>query len=147
VAWALHELSINEDIQTRLREELRTIPLPGSSGPLDALDPDTTNALNSLPLLDAVVRETVRLYPPSWAVVREAVEDDVVPLATPLCSQYGELHDSFRHVRHYRYPYLCFSQTILTFGDRVKKGDTIFIPMLMINRYKAFWGENAHEFK
>jgi cytochrome P450 len=114
VAWALHELSINEDIQTRLREELRTLPLPGSSGPLDALEPDTINALNSLPLLDAVVRETVRLYPPSWGVVREVVEDDVVPLATPLRSRYGKLHDSFRHVRHYRCCHLCFSWPILT---------------------------------
>lgn len=31
--------------------------------------------------------------------------------------------------------------------DRVKKGETIFIPIIAVNRDKAIWGEDATDFK
>jgi cytochrome P450 len=31
--------------------------------------------------------------------------------------------------------------------NRVKKGDRIFIPVLVINRMKEVWGNDADEFK
>jgi len=53
-------------VQTRLREELA-----------DALDGrrPTPADLDDLPLLDAVVRESLRLYPPQYVLLREPVED------------------------------------------------------------------------
>jgi len=30
---------------------------------------------------------------------------------------------------------------------RLRKGDVIMIPILLINRMKEFWGEDAEEFK
>jgi cytochrome P450 len=32
-------------------------------------------------------------------------------------------------------------------NDRISKGDTIFIPILAMNRRKELWGEDADEFK
>lgn len=31
--------------------------------------------------------------------------------------------------------------------NRVKKGETVFIPIIAINRDKSIWGEDAKEFK
>ena len=32
-------------------------------------------------------------------------------------------------------------------GDRVSKGDLVFIPIRLLNRSTEVWGENANEFK
>jgi cytochrome P450 len=29
----------------------------------------------------------------------------------------------------------------------IEKGDVVFVPLLMINRSKAIWGVDAHEFR
>lgn len=93
VTWALHALSLNEEIQTRLRTELIENPLPTASAS-DPLEQEELKKLQSLPLLDRVVRETLRLYPPVPNTVREATKDDVIPLAQPFMSSDGALHES-----------------------------------------------------
>jgi cytochrome P450 len=55
----------NPDIQRRLRREL--------SGTLDGERP-TGADLEALPFLDAVVRESLRLYPPQYALLREPTD-------------------------------------------------------------------------
>jgi cytochrome P450 len=45
--------------------------------------------LNALPYLDAVLRETLRVHAPVPGTARYAVEDDIVPLATPLIDRKG----------------------------------------------------------
>jgi len=47
--------------------------------------------LNSLPYLDAVVREALRLHAPVWQISRVAVKDDIVPLAVPVLGHDGKL--------------------------------------------------------
>lgn len=81
--------------------------------------------LNELPYLEAVVRETMRVHAPVPSTIRVAMTDDVIPLDTPFVDVHGQVQDSIR----------------------VKKGDPIFIPILVINRSKALWGEDAFEFK
>ncbi|KAF8594566.1 cytochrome P450 [Ceratobasidium sp. AG-I] len=69
LARVLHLLSLNPDIQDRLRDELNAAP--------PSVD---YNELHSLEYLDAVCRELLRLYPPVTTIEREALKDSVVPL-------------------------------------------------------------------
>jgi hypothetical protein len=54
------------------------------------------DALNSLPYLDMVVRETLRLFAPVPTTIRVAVTDDVIPLSSPYTDINGEVHDHIR---------------------------------------------------
>lgn len=88
-------------------------------------DSPSMDDLNALPYLDAVVRETMRLHAPVSSTMRYAAKDDVIPLAAPYTDRNGEVCD----------------------GIRVSKGSPIIIPILAMNRSKAVWGEDAHEFR
>lgn len=80
--WALFALAQDKCIQERLREELCNVPTENP----------TMDELNALPFLDAVVRETLRLHPPLSGTLRCAVEDDTLPLETPVVDKSGKLH-------------------------------------------------------
>jgi cytochrome P450 len=58
-------LADHPSVQADLRSELDTVLDDG---------PPTPAALDDLPLLDAVVRESLRLYPPQYVLFREPVE-------------------------------------------------------------------------
>lgn len=45
---------------------------------LDGLKGTGPGELDQLPYVDAVVQETLRLYPPGWLLTRRAIEDDVI---------------------------------------------------------------------
>ncbi|KAI9068652.1 cytochrome P450 [Trametes sanguinea] len=113
--WCLYALTQAPDIQRKLRNELFT---------LDTETP-TMDQLNSLPYLDAVVRETLRIHAPVPSTMRIATADDVIPVEEPFIDRYGKLQNSIR----------------------VSKGTPIFIPILSLNRYKKLWGDDADEFK
>ncbi|KAJ7488422.1 cytochrome P450 [Mycena latifolia] len=114
-AWALHALSLNTAAQAKLREELLTM----------STDNPTMDELNSLPYLEMVVRETMRVHSPVLFTQRMAMEDDVLPLAKPYIDQDGNSHDSLP----------------------IPKGQMIHIPILAVNTDKEIWGEDADEFK
>ncbi|KAJ7067692.1 cytochrome P450 [Mycena belliarum] len=113
--WALHALSINPGVQRKLREELMTM----------ATDNPTMDELNSLPYLELVVRETMRVHAPVVFLSRMAMEDDVLPLAKPYIDQNGQAHESLP----------------------IPKGLVMHIPILAINTDKAIWGPDADEFR
>jgi cytochrome P450 len=94
----LHALSLAPEFQARLREELQSVQLPTGIDE-EPLDKDTLDALNALPLLDATLREVLRLWAPVPMIVRTAMVDDVVSLDTPVLNRNGELVDSFRLVK------------------------------------------------
>ncbi|KAF8830625.1 hypothetical protein HHX47_DHR2000902 [Lentinula edodes] len=114
--WALFALVQHPDVQHKLREELLYT--------LSTENP-SMDELNSLPYLDKVVRETLRVHAPVPGTMRVAAKDDVIPLGKPLIDRKGVARDSVS----------------------VQKGQTIFVPILAINRDKSLWGEDSMEFK
>ncbi|KAM5537407.1 hypothetical protein V8D89_008926 [Ganoderma adspersum] len=85
----------------------------------------TMEELASLPYLDNFVHETLRLYPPVIMTMRVATEDDVIPLSEPLVDRKGKVQHEIR----------------------IAKGNRIVIPILVVHRSKAIWGDDALEFK
>ncbi|TEB40171.1 cytochrome P450 [Coprinellus micaceus] len=74
----LHLLAQNVVVQDKLREEIRDAYERCGGGRL------TYDDLISLPYLDAVCRETLRLHPPVHTVIREARQDVVLPFSEPI---------------------------------------------------------------
>ncbi|KAJ7128827.1 cytochrome P450 monooxygenase [Mycena crocata] len=114
-SWTLHALSLNTAAQDKLREELRTV----------ATETPTMDELNSLPYLENVVRETLRLYVPLVSVDRTAMKEDVLPLSKPYIDTAGKSHN-----------------TLL-----LLKGQLVHIPIQAVNIDPEIWGSDAAEFK
>ena len=75
-------------MQKKLREELWTLET----------DTPTMDELSSLPYLDMVVRETLRIHAPVPSVFREATEDDFIPVSEPFVDRYGKVQEGIRCV-------------------------------------------------
>jgi cytochrome P450 len=68
--WATYLLAVHPDIQTRLRAEIaENFPEWPST------NADLATVLESLPLLNAVCNETIRLYPTVPLTIRDAIRD------------------------------------------------------------------------
>ncbi|KAF8898335.1 cytochrome P450 [Infundibulicybe gibba] len=110
IAWVLYELSRHPTIQDSLRAEVST-----------AGDP-SLDILNSFPLLEAVLKETLRLHPAVIENHHEAAKDIHVPLSEPLPGT-SELQ------------FLIPKGTILSF------------PVNVIQQDPQIWGDDAHLFR
>jgi cytochrome P450 len=110
----------NKDLQQRLRTELNDARAKKGGVELDY------NELNALPLLDAVVREALRLFAPVTFVWRATTEDCVVPLQFPI-----------------RDPRTGAEQRQLL----IAKGTSVYVGLGAANRSKAVWGADAEELK
>jgi cytochrome P450 len=66
LSYALHLLSVHGEAVGRLRDEI--VAVLGSRAP-------TLEDLPRLVYADAVVKETLRLFPPAWSIGREAIAD------------------------------------------------------------------------
>lgn len=82
------------------------------------------DALDALPFLDAVVRECLRIDAAVQASIRTAQRDVTVPLATPVRGRDGRMVTEVR----------------------MRRGDTAFIPMQVMNWDPDVWGTDALEF-
>jgi cytochrome P450 len=71
--WATYLLATHPDIQSNLRTELRTA-IPSATNP----ETDLATLLESLPLLNAVCNETIRLYPTVPITVRNAIRPTTI---------------------------------------------------------------------
>ncbi|KAF7338952.1 hypothetical protein MVEN_01971400 [Mycena venus] len=114
-SWALHALSLHPNVQSKLRTELFTI----------STENPTMDQLNSLPYLENVIREIMRLHTPLPFVERIAAQDDVLPLSRPYIDRAGKSHDALL----------------------IPKGMIIHIPIWTINTDEGTWGEDAGVFK
>ncbi|KAJ6615465.1 cytochrome P450 [Mycena sp. CBHHK59/15] len=116
LTWALIELAKQTDKQTKLREELLQF---------GASDPTWDQLSSSLPYLDAVVLEILRLHPPVGETTREAMVDDIVPLSEPITTASGESVNSIA----------------------VTKGTIVTVSIRCMNRSEVFWGPDAKQFR
>jgi len=77
--WTLFSLAQHPEIQSRLREELLSVPT----------DEPSMDELQALPYLDAVLRESLRLHAAVPATSRTASKDDIIPLGEPIVDKHG----------------------------------------------------------
>ncbi|KAJ3838143.1 cytochrome P450 [Lentinula raphanica] len=119
MARLLHLLSRHPEVQNKLRQELVEARTQNGGNDL------TYKELTELPYLDAVCRETLRLYAPASIVSRIARKDAVIPLHKPIVGTDGtEIHEI-----------------------AVPKGTTIFVSIYNSNRNPDLWGKDANEWK
>ncbi|KAH9846410.1 cytochrome P450 [Lenzites betulinus] len=112
----LHLLSQNPDVQDKLRAEI----VEAYSGDDLAYD-----EVNKLPYLEAIIRETLRLFPPIQFIPRQAEKDMMLPLSKPIRGVDGTM----------------LSEVPVT------RGTPILAPALGCNTNKDLWGADALEWK
>ncbi|KAI0057223.1 cytochrome P450 [Artomyces pyxidatus] len=117
-ARLLHVLALHPEEQERLRQELITA---WASGDQDELSYDV---LVGLPYLDAICRETMRLYPPATLLNRVCRQDISVPLSQPITTSQGPLSSIF-----------------------IPKSTGIILHISAINCDRSIWGADAQEWK
>ncbi|KAJ7264791.1 cytochrome P450 [Mycena rebaudengoi] len=113
LAFALCELAKDLDFQARLRAEINS-SLAIESGNYD-----------NLPLLNAFIKETLRMYPAESIAQMMALEATSLPLTYGLTTTSGEKITELP----------------------IPKGQVIYLAIGSYNRLESIWGPNAHEFK
>ncbi|OJA12274.1 hypothetical protein AZE42_08148 [Rhizopogon vesiculosus] len=126
IFWILAE---KQDVQARLRSEIRKAKqeyaiAQGLSGPWEDVEVPY-DTLMGLPYLDAIVRETLRVYPPTSLLSRTARQSSILPLHEPIRSASGEMISAVH----------------------VPENTTLIISILAANHNKRIWGEDAEEWR
>ncbi|KAI0059700.1 cytochrome P450 [Artomyces pyxidatus] len=111
-------LSQHPDVQEKLRQELNEAFARSSSSGIDY------DELLELPYLEAVCRETLRLFPPASFVSRICRADACVQLSQPVETADSPISSLF-----------------------VPRGTTVLINILGVNRDPSIWGADASEWK
>ncbi len=117
MGWLLQRLAQHKDMQDRLRAELRDF--------FAGRDELSYDELNQLPYLDACLREILRVVPAVFATVRQASKDTVLPLSKPYPRSDGK--GTFNSLT-------------------IKKGQSLSIPLFMLNMSHDIWGPDAEQF-
>ncbi|KAF8690353.1 Cytochrome p450, partial [Rhizoctonia solani] len=116
---AIHLLAEHPCIQSKLRDEIRRAHhFYGKN-----LDYDQ---LNSLPYLDAVCRESLRLHAPVFFLDRVAMKDWILPLHYPARSAEGRA---------------------MMLNIHVPKGATLHVSLGAANQDRRTWGDDAKVFR
>ncbi|KLO16320.1 cytochrome P450 [Schizopora paradoxa] len=113
----LHQLVLHPDVQEKLRQEVTEARKDGDIG---------YDVLMGLPFLDAVCRETLRLFPPVPTVQRVTRQDITLPLLFPVKSADGKTE--IKEIP-------------------LKKNTGVVVSLMNVNRCKAIWGEDAEQWK
>ncbi|KAJ7860918.1 cytochrome P450 [Mycena leptocephala] len=116
LAFGLHELAKHPEFQERLRDEIHSII--GQCSGVDV-------AYETMPLLNAFLKEIMRLYPSGPLSEQIAVKDTFLPLANGITTTTGE------HIT--KVP--------------VQKGQIVTLALASYQRLESVWGADAHEFR
>ncbi|GJJ13959.1 hypothetical protein Clacol_008216 [Clathrus columnatus] len=111
MAWILFEIARCSDTQELLRKEISSIP-----------EPTYEDIIQKMPLLDAILKESLRLHPPVFELTHVAAFDTVVPITGPLCKK---------------------SDLTIT----IPRGTIIHIPVNVLQTEQEIWGDDAAVFK
>ncbi|ESK88070.1 cytochrome p450 [Moniliophthora roreri MCA 2997] len=120
-------LAMNPDIQAKVREEVQAAVAgqdATASSPRLGYD-----EISALPWLDAVLKETLRLYPPVPFVRRTAVKERTLFYSV---SDLGDLESD---------------SSDTTNSVTVPVGTTLFVSIAGANRLESLWGADAKEWK
>ncbi|KAL0060216.1 hypothetical protein AAF712_012971 [Marasmius tenuissimus] len=119
LARTFHLLAQNPEVQSKLRQELREAreAQGGEDVPYDVLV--------ALPYLDAICRETLRLYAPASRVMRQSTQTAIVPLSTPVRCTDGSVINEIT----------------------VPADTNVLIDIVNANRNPELWGPDAMEWK
>ncbi|KAJ3795928.1 cytochrome P450 [Lentinula aff. detonsa] len=119
MARLLHLLAQHPDAQKKLRQELIEAKRQNDGHDF------SYEELIALPYLDAVCRETLRLYSPASVVTRRTRQDTVIPLHQPITGLDGtEMHEV-----------------------AIPKNTSVIVSISNANRNSDLWGEDADEWK
>ncbi|KAF7356164.1 Cytochrome P450 [Mycena venus] len=116
LAFGLVELAKAPEFQDKLRTEILST-LSASGGGSVSYD--------NMPLLNAFIKESLRMFPAEAVTDRVAVEDVVIPLTDSLITTTGE------RISHIPVP----------------KGQNMTLAIASYQRLESRWGEDAQEFK
>ncbi|KAK0458900.1 cytochrome P450 [Desarmillaria tabescens] len=119
LTWTLYELAKKPDLQVKLRHEVKDMEKV-----IGGADFSVAN-FESMPYLQAVMKEALRMHPVSYYGLREAARHDVIPLSKPLTLRDGSIVKEVP----------------------VAKGTTVYISIAGYNRNEDIFGEDAHDFK
>ncbi|TFY82939.1 hypothetical protein EWM64_g1077 [Hericium alpestre] len=114
--WTIQSLYQHPRVQDKLRAEVSAHPTDTSTPSIDEL--------NAMPYLDAVLRESLQFHTSIPTIERVATCDMVVPIENSYVDRHGSIRDEIR----------------------LRKGDTIMIPLRSVNHSKELWGDTALEF-
>ncbi|TCD66398.1 cytochrome P450-dit2 [Steccherinum ochraceum] len=114
----LHMLASRPDLQERLRSEI--LSSDATFGEDCSLE-----LFAELPLLDAVYRETARMFPSAVTLNRQVSEETVLPLWHPVVDTRGQTMHQIA----------------------LEKGTTVIMGLYSYNRRKDIWGEDADQWK
>ncbi|RDB24999.1 hypothetical protein Hypma_008013 [Hypsizygus marmoreus] len=118
LCWVLLELARHPEVQAKLRAEIRAMEQSRSGSEFTAHD------LDSMSYLSAVLKESMRFHPALYQNYRQAAQDDVIPLSTPIRTTSGELISKVP----------------------VPKGMKVIASIAGYNRNKEIFGEDADTF-
>lgn len=108
------QLACHSAVQSKLRTEC-----------LGYGDSLSFEQIDELPYLDVVTKEILRSNPSLPGTLRQASEDDIIPLSTPIKLTSGKIVSE-----------IC-----------IRKGQMIHIPIEHLHMSTQIWGEDAYEFR
>ncbi|WP_264519756.1 cytochrome P450 [Flavobacterium sp. N1994] len=119
LTFTLHLLANHPEVQQKIHEELIAI---------DAETNDVVEQLQKMTYTNAVINESMRLYPPAWITDRENVEDDTllgfpIKKGTLIGISFYELH---RNPKYWKDPEVFNPERFL--GEQKKESMTYFYP-------------------
>ena len=84
ITWWLYELARHPDWQTRVRDEIRAVRSKRGD------DEFSVGDLEGMSVMQATLREAMRIHPIVWLLNRMAGQDDVIPLSRPILTESGQ---------------------------------------------------------